>query len=103
MLDFSRVFRFHMYRNLIDVKFACSRFFKVGRSFFSDSLERRPVGQGVESWRGFYQSIRPTQMGLSLNVGNVVTTMQYQDVLLVLIPLVIRVFAVFRCVFYCFF
>ncbi|CBI20232.3 unnamed protein product, partial [Vitis vinifera] len=27
-----------------------------------------PLGEGLESWRGFYQSIRPTQMGLSLNI-----------------------------------
>ncbi|KAL5081370.1 hypothetical protein RYX36_009791 [Vicia faba] len=29
---------------------------------------RQPLGEGLESWRGFYQSIRPTQMGLSLNI-----------------------------------
>jgi eukaryotic translation initiation factor 2C len=42
----------------------------VGRSFYSPDLGRRqPLGEGLESWRGFYQSIRPTQMGLSLNIG----------------------------------
>ena len=41
-----------------------------GRSFFSPDLGRRQsLGDGLESWRGFYQSIRPTQMGLSLNIG----------------------------------
>ncbi|XP_077252769.1 protein argonaute MEL1-like [Tasmannia lanceolata] len=41
----------------------------VGRSFFSPNLgEPKPIGEGLECWRGFYQSIRPTQMGLSLNV-----------------------------------
>ncbi|PIA35484.1 hypothetical protein AQUCO_03500088v1 [Aquilegia coerulea] len=41
----------------------------VGRSFYSRSLMgRQRLGEGVESWRGFYQSIRPTQMGLSLNI-----------------------------------
>ncbi|KAL8457170.1 hypothetical protein ACS0TY_035133 [Phlomoides rotata] len=41
----------------------------VGRSFYSPDLGRRqPLGEGLESWRGFYQSIRPTQMGLSLNI-----------------------------------
>lgn len=47
------------------------RYIPVGKSFFSSSV-RAPqrLGQGVESWRGFYQSIRPTQMGLSLNIGN---------------------------------
>ena len=43
-----------------------------GQSFFSPDLGRRqPLGDGLESWRGFYQSIRPTQMGLSLNIGNI--------------------------------
>lgn len=43
----------------------------MGRSFYSPDLGRRqPLGDGLESWRGFYQSIRPTQMGLSLNIGN---------------------------------
>lgn len=42
----------------------------MGRSFYSPDLGRRqPLGEGLESWRGFYQSIRPTQMGLSLNIG----------------------------------
>lgn len=41
----------------------------VGRSFYSANLGRRPLGEGLEAWRGFYQSIRPTQMGLSLNIG----------------------------------
>ncbi|KAL3835297.1 hypothetical protein ACJIZ3_010033 [Penstemon smallii] len=41
----------------------------VGRSFYSPDLgTRQPLGDGLESWRGFYQSIRPTQMGLSLNI-----------------------------------
>ncbi|XP_047310197.1 protein argonaute 1-like [Impatiens glandulifera] len=45
------------------------RFCPVGRSFYSPDLGRRqPLGEGLESWRGFYQSIRPTQMGLSLNI-----------------------------------
>ncbi|KAI4347345.1 hypothetical protein L6164_008161 [Bauhinia variegata] len=46
-----------------------TRFCPVGRSFYSPDLGRRqPLGEGLESWRGFYQSIRPTQMGLSLNI-----------------------------------
>ncbi|PKU82020.1 protein argonaute 1C-like [Dendrobium catenatum] len=41
----------------------------VGRSFYSPNFGlRKPLGEGLESWRGFYQSIRPTQMGLSLNI-----------------------------------
>ncbi|KAK9087044.1 hypothetical protein Syun_029438 [Stephania yunnanensis] len=45
------------------------RYCPVGRSFFSSDI-RAPqrLGEGLESWRGFYQSIRPTQMGLSLNI-----------------------------------
>ncbi|KAF9594715.1 hypothetical protein IFM89_034698 [Coptis chinensis] len=27
------------------------------------------VGDGLECWRGYYQSIRPTQMGMSINIG----------------------------------
>ncbi|KAG6545178.1 hypothetical protein Mapa_013290 [Marchantia paleacea] len=45
------------------------RYCPVGRSFYSPDLgNRQPLGDGLESWRGFYQSIRPTQMGLSLNI-----------------------------------
>ncbi|KAK4478140.1 hypothetical protein RD792_017419 [Penstemon davidsonii] len=45
------------------------RFCPVGRSFFSPEI-RKPqrLGDGLEAWCGFYQSIRPTQMGLSLNI-----------------------------------
>ncbi|KAK6921362.1 Protein argonaute, Mid domain [Dillenia turbinata] len=46
-----------------------TRYTPVGRSFYSPDLgARQPLGEGLESWRGFYQSIRPTQMGLSLNI-----------------------------------
>lgn len=61
---------------IILLSFLCSdhsarfRYSPVGRSFYSPDLGRRqPLGEGLESWRGFYQSIRPTQMGLSLNIG----------------------------------
>ncbi|XP_047328700.1 protein argonaute MEL1-like [Impatiens glandulifera] len=41
----------------------------VGRSFFSPSLGPQGTLQdGLEYWLGFYQSLRPTQMGLSLNI-----------------------------------
>ncbi|CAA6666327.1 unnamed protein product [Spirodela intermedia] len=45
------------------------RYVSIGRSFYSPDI-RRPqrLGEGLQSWRGFYQSIRPTQMGLSLNI-----------------------------------
>ncbi|KAH7653568.1 eukaryotic translation initiation factor 2C protein [Dioscorea alata] len=46
-----------------------ARYLPVCRSFYSPDLGRRQaLGEGLESWRGFYQSIRPTQMGLSLNI-----------------------------------
>ncbi|XWS28646.1 hypothetical protein CRYUN_Cryun25bG0088800 [Craigia yunnanensis] len=41
----------------------------VGRSFFSPQLgSKGELGNGIEYWRGYYQSLRPTQMGLSLNI-----------------------------------
>ncbi|KAG9132726.1 hypothetical protein Leryth_014011 [Lithospermum erythrorhizon] len=45
------------------------RYCPVGKSFFSPDI-RKPqrLGDGLEAWSGFYQSIRPTQMGLSLNI-----------------------------------
>ncbi|KAL5975230.1 hypothetical protein ACLOJK_031909 [Asimina triloba] len=48
---------------------ASQRYVSVGRSFFSPDI-RKPqrLGDGLQSWCGFYQSIRPTQMGLSLNI-----------------------------------
>lgn len=56
---------FIYFDTLLDVRYC-----PVGRSFYSPNLGRRqPLGEGLESWRGFYQSIRPTQMGLSLNIG----------------------------------
>nr|CAD1821180.1 unnamed protein product [Ananas comosus var. bracteatus] len=46
-----------------------ARYAPISRSFYSPDLGTRdPLGEGLESWRGFYQSIRPTQMGLSLNI-----------------------------------
>ncbi|KZV47182.1 protein argonaute 5 [Dorcoceras hygrometricum] len=46
-----------------------NRFEVVGRSFFSPQLGKKGVlADGLEYWRGFYQSLRPTQMGLSLNI-----------------------------------
>jgi eukaryotic translation initiation factor 2C len=48
------------------------RYSPVARSFYSPNLgTRQQLGDGLESWRGFYQSIRPTQMGLSLNIGSI--------------------------------
>uniref|UniRef100_A0A453KNM1 Piwi domain-containing protein n=2 Tax=Aegilops tauschii subsp. strangulata TaxID=200361 RepID=A0A453KNM1_AEGTS len=41
----------------------------VSRSFFSTTFGHRgDIGEGLECWRGYYQSLCPTQMGLSLNI-----------------------------------
>ncbi|WJZ93715.1 hypothetical protein VitviT2T_012636 [Vitis vinifera] len=40
-----------------------------GKTFFPLGLgARSEIGNGVQCWNGFYQSLRPTQMGLSLNI-----------------------------------
>jgi eukaryotic translation initiation factor 2C len=47
-----------------------TRYITVGRSFFSPDLgPKGDLGDGIEYWRGYYQSLRPTQMGLSFNIG----------------------------------
>ncbi|KAF0908875.1 hypothetical protein E2562_028754 [Oryza meyeriana var. granulata] len=40
----------------------------ISRSFFSTVFGREDIGDGLECWKGYYQSLRPTQMGLSLNI-----------------------------------
>ncbi|GLT82084.1 hypothetical protein SLE2022_004960 [Rubroshorea leprosula] len=41
----------------------------VGRSIFSKDIgSEGELGGGVQYWLGYYQSLRPTQMGLSLNI-----------------------------------
>ncbi|KAK7844698.1 protein argonaute 10 [Quercus suber] len=48
----------------------CLRYVSVGRFLYSPDIKKpQQLGGGLESWRGFYQSIRPIQMGLSLNIG----------------------------------
>ncbi|KAI3886395.1 hypothetical protein MKW92_039717, partial [Papaver armeniacum] len=52
----------------------------IGRSFFSSNLGgKTDIGDGLECWKGYYQSIRPTQMGLSLNL-DVSATSFYQSI-----------------------
>ncbi|PIA41768.1 hypothetical protein AQUCO_02200300v1 [Aquilegia coerulea] len=52
----------------------------VGRSFFSIKLgQKSEVGDGLECWRGYYQSLRPTQMGMSLNI-DVAATAFYEAI-----------------------
>ncbi|XP_010510717.1 PREDICTED: protein argonaute 5 isoform X2 [Camelina sativa] len=40
----------------------------VGRSFFSTGFGQGDLGDGIEYYRGYFQSLRLTQMGLSLNI-----------------------------------
>ncbi|KAL7153991.1 hypothetical protein ABFS83_04G205300 [Erythranthe nasuta] len=40
----------------------------VGRSFFHRNFGSGKLDDGLDYWKGFYQSLRPTQMGLSLNI-----------------------------------
>ncbi|XP_021275957.1 protein argonaute PNH1-like isoform X2 [Herrania umbratica] len=58
--------------NIIDTvlrELAAQRYISVGRFLYSPHIKKpQALGGGLESWRGFYQSIRPTQMGLSLNI-----------------------------------
>ncbi|KAL5699183.1 Protein argonaute mel1 [Ranunculus cassubicifolius] len=55
----------------------------VGRSFFDVRLgQKGDCGDGLEYWRGYYQSIRPTQMGMSLNI-DVAATAFYESIPLV--------------------
>ncbi|PKU67879.1 Protein argonaute 1B [Dendrobium catenatum] len=45
------------------------RYYPSGRSFYSPLfLPRTSLGGGFESYKGFYQSMRPTEKGLSLNI-----------------------------------
>jgi eukaryotic translation initiation factor 2C len=53
---------------LTDFLLFCS-YVTVSRSFFSKQFGTGNIGEGLEFWRGYYQSLRPTQMGLSLNIG----------------------------------
>ncbi|MED6110017.1 Protein argonaute PNH1 [Stylosanthes scabra] len=48
---------------------AAQSYVSIGRFLYSPDFRKpQQLSGGLESWRGFYQSIRPTQMGLSLNI-----------------------------------
>ncbi|PWZ58541.1 Protein argonaute 12 [Zea mays] len=51
-------------------EFPTSEYTPISKSFFSrkEFGDGQSLGNGVECWRGYYQSLRPTQMGLSLNI-----------------------------------
>ncbi|KAJ0027745.1 hypothetical protein Pint_35058 [Pistacia integerrima] len=41
----------------------------IGRSFFYPCLRPKgELGDGIDCWKGYFQSVRPTQMGLSLMI-----------------------------------
>lgn len=45
-----------------------TRYFQVGRSFFSEPRDPMSLGEGCEIWYGAYKSIRPTQSGMMINI-----------------------------------
>ncbi|KAL2925297.1 Protein argonaute PNH1 [Bienertia sinuspersici] len=48
---------------------AGKRYTSFGKLFYSPNIQRpHQLGGGLHSWRGFYQSVKPTQMGLALNI-----------------------------------
>ncbi|KAI0510261.1 hypothetical protein KFK09_010862 [Dendrobium nobile] len=50
-------------------EFPSENYVSVSRSFFSTKFgNKEAIGGGLECWRGYYQSLRPTQIGLSLNL-----------------------------------
>lgn len=71
ILVFMGNFTCRLYVDILSITWInLSRYTTVGRSFFSTNLgPRGELGDGIEYWRGYYQSLRPTQMGLSFNVG----------------------------------
>ena len=72
---FSFMFLFYFQLRLLILDFqllvcGCLSYVSVGRFLYSSDIKKpQQLGGGLESWRGFYQSIRPIQMGLSLNIG----------------------------------
>ncbi|XP_024966350.1 protein argonaute PNH1-like isoform X2 [Cynara cardunculus var. scolymus] len=61
--------------DLVLKELTAQRYISVGRFFYSPNITNpKPIGCGLQSWRGFYQSIKPTQMGLSLNIDTLATT-----------------------------
>jgi eukaryotic translation initiation factor 2C len=61
---------------------ASTKYQVIGRSFFDPDFGSGPLGfDGFIYWKGFYQSLRPIQMGLSLNVD--VSARSFYDPILV--------------------
>ncbi|KAI7727780.1 hypothetical protein M8C21_013164 [Ambrosia artemisiifolia] len=60
--------------DLVLKELTAQRYISVGRFFYSPNITNpKSIGCGLQSWRGFYQSIKPTQMGLSLNIASSLT------------------------------
>ncbi|XP_050281534.1 protein argonaute 5-like [Quercus robur] len=53
----------------------------VGRSIYHPNTNDRLGDDGIVYWRGYYQSIRPTQMGLSLNLIDMSARAFYEPLL----------------------
>lgn len=51
----------------------------VGRCFYTENLGKAALEGGLVAWNGFYQSLRPTQQGLALNV-DISTTAFYDSI-----------------------
>ena len=60
---------FFFFRDLNFMLTSSASVVPVSRSFFATSFGGGAAGNGVEYWMGYYSSLRPTQMGLSLNIG----------------------------------
>lgn len=55
--------------------FFCLRCVPVGRSFFRTDCNKRNLGFNVDLWKGFYASVRPSEIGFNLNIdGKRLTT-----------------------------
>ena len=47
------------------------RYIPVVRSYFSTEFTKKNLGFNIDLWKGFYASVRPSEMGFNLNVdGN---------------------------------
>ena len=74
----------------------------MGRSFYSPDIGRKQsLGDGLESWRGFYQSIRPTQMGLSLNIGAMAFCITFTKLSIINFILLSQLMLVMQSCFFC--
>ena len=49
----------------------------VLRSFFSQNFERKSLGFNVDLWKGFYVSVRPSEMGFNLNVDGLLDLINF--------------------------